>query len=554
MLNHYFLTGPIPVDQIHGSYDLRLVALSYLVATFASYLALDITSRIRDLNNTNLSINLWVIGGAFAMGAGIWSMHFIGMLAFSMPHMPVVYDSFYTALSMVVAIIASYFALSLLKKRSLLLSHILFGGIVLGFAIAAMHYTGMEAMKVNMTIQYLPSLFILSLIIATIASQAALWLALKSTEVVASIRFRLKCVSAFIMGTAICGMHYTGMAAAVFTNNNVTPMLLKGADLSPEIMSISIAGITIVILAIALFASTYKESLNQQLLLTARQAGKAEVATTVLHNVGNVLNSVNVSSSLISEKIAQSKLAALVNFSSLIHDNKDHLADFFKNDPRAAKIPEFIASLSEYWQAEREALLKETSALNKNIDHIKHIISTQQDFSRAIELVQLEEIEKIIEEALLIVGIEENPSLGIDIQRNYTTLKPVLVDKVKLLQILVNLFHNAKDSIIDSGHDKKRITIATNHSAHTFTIQISDTGVGIVAENLTRVFSYGYTTKRYGNGFGLHSSAISADEMGGSLIASSEGPEKGACFILQLPYERQHRILNLKSKKETTLA
>lgn len=217
MLEQFFQLGPIPANQLLGTYSVGLVILSYLVATFASYIALDITSRLRDVSITKSSMLMWLFGGAFAMGAGIWSMHFIGMLAFSIPNTPMSYALSWTALSMVVAILASGFALYLLKEQVIKVVTLVLGGIILGFAIASMHYLGMEGMRGHMNIHYLPSLFLLSIVIAILASEAAIYLALKSSQVVARMRVRLKVISAFIMGGAIVGMHYTGMAAAIFT-------------------------------------------------------------------------------------------------------------------------------------------------------------------------------------------------------------------------------------------------------------------------------------------------------------------------------------------------
>lgn len=535
MWDNFFQLHPLPVNQMLGTYDYRLVILSYLVATLASYIALDITGRLRDLSNTNLSTTLWLLGGAIAMGSGIWSMHFIGMLAFSIPSMTMVYNVNWTGISMVVAVAASGFALGILSIKKITNAHIVLGGIILGLAIASMHYTGMEAMKTDMDIHYLPFLFSLSIIIAIIASQVALWLALKSTVVVATLRFRLKFVSAFIMGAAICGMHYTGMSAAVFTHNLANHLPLDAAGLSPQMMSITIASVSFIILGVAFIASTYKESLNQQLLLTARQAGMAEVASTVLHNVGNILNSVNVSSGIIAEKIAQSKLSELSNLNALLFENQHNLAEFIKNDPRGSHLPKFIHSLSEYWVKEKEALTHESALLSKNVEHIRNIIATQQDFSRTVTLVQLESIDKILEEALLISAIED-PNNKISLSREYATLKPVLLDKVKFLQILVNLLQNAKEALNESHNPKKALKILSSHDNHEFIIQVSDNGNGILPQNLTRIFAYGFTTKAKGHGFGLHSSAISASEMGGSLAARSEGVGKGSVFILKLPY------------------
>jgi NO-binding membrane sensor protein with MHYT domain/two-component sensor histidine kinase len=536
MLGDFFQLGALPANHMEGWYDIRLVILSYIVATFASYIALDITGRLRDISNTQLSISLWLGGGALAMGAGIWSMHFIGMLAFKMD-MPMYYDVYWTALSMVVAIAASGFALFILKSRSISFINIVFGGVILGFAIAAMHYTGMAAMQINMTIHYLPGLFLLSIIIAILASEAALWLAIKSTEVIPKMRFRLKFISAFIMGAAICGMHYTGMAAAIFTPK-MDMTTLDAATLNPEYMAIIIAAVTFVILGVAFVVSTYKESINQQLLLNARQAGMAEVAASVLHNVGNVLNSVNVSSNLIAEKINQSKLSGLVDLKKLVNENKNDFKKFMQEDPRAAHIPEFLNNLSDYWESEKTSISGELTMLTKNVNHIRNIIATQQDLSRVSDFEQVVSISNVIEESILISGVDHE-KYHITLERKFDHLKPVLVDKVKLLQILVNLIQNAKDSLAESENRSKTLTLSITANQHHFHIKVADNGSGIPSENLTKIFGYGFTTKKSGHGFGLHTSAISASEMGGSLNVTSAGKGKGATFVLQLPYKYQ---------------
>lgn len=531
MLENFFQLGPIPADQMTGTYNIGLVILSYVVATFASYIALDITGRLRDVSNTQMSITLWLCGGALAMGAGIWSMHFIGMLAFSM-NMPMIYSPSWTALSMLVAVAASAFALIILKAKKIRLFRTILGGIVLGFAIAAMHYTGMHAMTTNMNIHYLPGLFALSILIAIVASEAAIYLALKSTQVLPSVRFRLKFVSAFIMGAAICGMHYTGMAAAVFTHKTHADVLAQG--LNPELLSISIAAVTIVILSIAFVISTYKESLNQQLLITAKQAGMAEVAASVLHNVGNVLNSINVSSTLVAEKVKNSKLSSLIELKKLLAKHNNNVNDLINNDPNGQHLSKLLTDLAEYWENEQILLTNETQTLIKNVDHVKSIIASQQDLSRIGEFQQMVLIENIMDEAILITGIE-NSKQGIQVIKNFNKLKPVMIDKVKLLQILVNLIQNAKDAVTGSSNANKKITFKIKSNASHFIIEIEDNGIGIAKENLTRIFAYGFTTKEHGHGFGLHTCAVSAKEMGGSLQVTSAGLNKGATFILELP-------------------
>lgn len=534
MLENFFQLGPVPKSHMVGFYNINLIILSYLVATFASYIALDMTARIRDVNNSKLGAIGWLLGGSVAMGAGIWSMHFIGMLAFTMPGMSISYDFFWTGLSMIVAILASGFAFLLLKPLEIRVTRLILGGIILGLSIASMHYLGMEAMQINVNIHYIFSTFMYSILIAIIASEAALYLALKSNQVIASMRTRLKVFSAFIMGTAICGMHYTGMAAAVFTpipNSAKTISLLN-----PEILSISIAGVTFIILGIAFFASSFREAENRRLLANARQAGMAEVAASVLHNVGNVLNSINISSTIILEKISSSKISELNSLYKLIKETDD-LSTILKNNKTKNELLEFIKLLFEECDDEKQILQNETKRLVQNIDHIKDIIAIQQNLSKISQIKEIISIPNTLDEALFITGIETN-NPEIKIIKEYSQLDPVLIDKVKLLQILVNLLSNAKDALIESSQQKKQIILKICKKMNEkFIIAISDNGIGILLSNTTRIFSYGFTTKKHGHGFGLHSSALAAKEIGGLIKVTSEGLNQGATFILELPYK-----------------
>lgn len=536
MLHTFFQIGPIPTNAEYGSYDWGLVLLSYLVATSASYIALDMAGRLRDENNTRLSTLCWLFGGAFAMGAGIWSMHFIGMLAFKMA-MPMSYNAFWTIISMIVAIVASLIALSLLMGRNIQKAQLMIGGLFLGIAIAAMHYTGMYGMTDTMIIHYLPGMFAFSILIAIVAAEAALWLAIKSNQGTLKVKIRLKIISALVMGAAICGMHYAGMAAAIFLPKPGA-MSMMTATLPPNILSISIAGVTFLILGIAFALSTYKEIANQQSITTARLAGMAEVSSNVLHSVGNVLNSLNVSVNTLGEKIGNSKLSEINKLSELIQQHKDNLTQFFKEDARAGKIPDYLQALSEYWKNERTGLLSEIQLLLNYIQHIKDIISTQQSLKNFTMLEQIVEIPATIEEAIMITGISLI-SCPIEIKKEIKFVKAVILDKVKLLQILVNLIQNAKDALIASPNKEKILTIRSYATdKNTITFKITDNGIGINAANLSRIFTHGFSTKESGHGYGLHSCAILAKQMSGVLNCESPGEGLGATFTLVLPYKR----------------
>lgn len=260
-MSSWFQLTPIPANAIHGYYNLWLVTLSYVIAVLASYVALDIVGRLRAESN-NKAKTYWLVGGAFTMGAGIWSMHFIGMLAFIMP-MPMGYKWSWTFASLVVAMLASALALFILRNKEYSNSHLIIGGILIGFGIATMHYMGMQGMTGYINIHYLPGLFTLSIIIAIGAAEAALWLALHSNQGSSKRQFYLKIISALIMGVAICGMHYMGMAAAVFTPNSLAPMHPDQTSIPPEYLAIFIAGITGLIISLALTVSIYyKQMVN----------------------------------------------------------------------------------------------------------------------------------------------------------------------------------------------------------------------------------------------------------------------------------------------------
>ncbi|MFD0739283.1 EAL domain-containing protein [Lysobacter koreensis] len=200
---------------MNGTYDPWLLALSFAVAMLASYVALDLVVRIRAAAPGNAPRRLWQVGGAFAMGIGIWSMHFIGMLALQMP-MPMAYDPVLTLLSLGVAILASGYALHIATGTVLGTPRLVGAGLVMGLGIAAMHYIGMAAMQVHPAIRYDPVLLSLSILIAIAAAMAALWIAFRLRADTRSSAYSRKAASAAVMAVAICGMHYTGMAAAEF--------------------------------------------------------------------------------------------------------------------------------------------------------------------------------------------------------------------------------------------------------------------------------------------------------------------------------------------------
>ena len=238
-----------------GTYDPYLVALSISVACLASYTALDLGGRIR--GSRRWAQLAWLATAATAMGGGIWSMHFIGMLAFVMP-MPVSYDLGQTLLSLVVAIGVTGFGFFMIGTRQVTELEFALSGIFMGIGIVSMHYTGMAAMRMPADIRYDPILVALSVLIAIVASIVALWLAFRTT-----ISWQ-RLLSAVVMGFAIAGMHYTGMAAATFIADPGMDGAHGKPALEPTDLALSIATITFVILLLALVASAFDRKLVQR--------------------------------------------------------------------------------------------------------------------------------------------------------------------------------------------------------------------------------------------------------------------------------------------------
>jgi two-component system, sensor histidine kinase and response regulator len=255
MLESFFLYGNVPLNAEKGVYLLPLVILSYVIASFASYTALSLAQQLVGTTNF-LQKRLLHWGGAFAMGLGIWSMHFVGMLSYKM-HMVIEYNPTLTILSMLIAIIVAYCALGVIARSKLVLWQLLLGAILLGLGICGMHYTGMAAMKMDADLRYIPSIFVLSIAIAIIASGIALWMAFTLARHSSPNHYFFQIVAASVMGAGICGMHYTGMHAAVFIPHADCRM---NPNQNFDMLALSVAGVTSVILGLALAAGIYRKA------------------------------------------------------------------------------------------------------------------------------------------------------------------------------------------------------------------------------------------------------------------------------------------------------
>lgn len=273
---------------------------------------------------------------------------------------------------------------------------------------------------------------------------------------------------------------------------------------------------------------------HQDMLEVSRQAGMAEIAVNVLHNVGNVLNSVVVSASVMTEKVRTSNAHNLTRVADLLHQHQSDLATFFTHDPKGAKLPGYVSALAERMSQEQTQMLQELTHLRENIDHIAGIVAMQQNFAKAYGLREFLSLPEVLETALQL-DLTAFKRHGIKIHREYEALPPVEVEKHKLLQILVNLLQNAKNALVEGGRADLQLKLRVQLVENRARILVSDNGMGIASENLTRIFAHGFTTRKDGHGFGLHSSVIAAREMQGSLTAHSDGLGQGATFVLDLP-------------------
>ncbi|MDO8696427.1 MAG: ATP-binding protein [Pseudomonas sp.] len=273
---------------------------------------------------------------------------------------------------------------------------------------------------------------------------------------------------------------------------------------------------------------------HQQLVATARQAGMAEIATNVLHNVGNVLNSVNVSAELVSRKVRATKAQGLAKAVQLINQHAADLGDFISRDEKGKLLPGYLNQLVEALADEQRSIVEELGQLTNSVDHIKDIVATQQSYAGVSSLVEPLQITDVLEEALR-MHIGALTREQVTVVKEYGEVPVLLLDKHKVLLILINLISNAKHAMAHLVDRAREMTLSVDIGENNLRIRVKDEGEGIAPENLTRMFTHGFTTRQDGHGFGLHSCVLAAMEMQGTLVAHSDGPGKGAIFTLEIP-------------------
>lgn len=276
------------------------------------------------------------------------------------------------------------------------------------------------------------------------------------------------------------------------------------------------------------------EATHKDLVDASRKAGMADVATGVLHNVGNVLNSVNVAAEVLAEGLRNSRIEGVARLATLLAEHNGDLPAFFAT-PKGAQVPGYVAQLSEHLATERTRYLAEIAELRKFIDHIKDIVSMQQSFASAPGLIEPNDPVALVEDSLRLNALALARH-EIRIIRDFAPTPRVLADRTRVLQILVNLVRNAKHALDEGAPAEKRLTLRIEPgTSGRVKISVNDNGIGIAPENVDRIFAHGFTTRKKGHGFGLHSSANAAGELEGSLTVRSDGLGHGATFILELP-------------------
>ena len=288
-------------------------------------------------------------------------------------------------------------------------------------------------------------------------------------------------------------------------------------------------------------ADERERNLQQQLRDASRQAGMAEIATNVLHNVGNVLNSVNISASVVTDRVKKPRSSALGKVAALLQQHEGGLAAFVSTDERAKHLPAYLAQLAEHLTLDQEVTLQELESLRKNIDHIKEIVTMQQSYSKLVGVPERLAVKNLVDDALR-MNCGSFSRHGVTLKCEFEEVPEIVVEKHKVLQILVNLLRNAKHACDTSNKTDKQVVMRVSNQAGGVQIKVTDNGVGILPEHMTRIFTHGFTTKKEGHGFGLHSGALAARDLGGALRVDSAGPGRGATFTLDLPLKSPETV------------
>jgi len=499
-----------------GHYEPTLVAVSILVAVYASYTALSLAERVR--HSHGRATWWWMGGGAFAMGSGIWAMHFIGMQAFRLPF-PVGYDVGITFISWLLPVLASALALSQISRTTPRPTHFALSAVLMGIGINAMHYTGMAAMRMRPGIEYDPLLFGLSVLIAIGASAGALWLAFH-------LRHRMRhaglaqLAAAVVMGGAIVGMHYTGMEAAHFLPGSIC--LEADVGISQDLLAGMVTVTALLLLTIATLVAIYDSRLeDRSRILAASLATSAERQTLYLHEQKARLEAERLSDmkdeflSTLSHEL-RTPLNAMLGWAQLLMDGgKD------------------------------EKMLKRgLQTIERNARAQSQLIEDMLDMSRLIAGKIRIEVDRTWPSDFIAAAVETVRPValakGVRLEMLIEShAGPLAADAGRLQQVMTNLLSNAIKFTPGGG----AVRVSSKRVGDTIVIEVSDTGIGIAPDFLPHVFDRfrqadASSTRRHGGlGLGLSIAQQLVELQGGQLSASSAGEGEGASFTLTMPLQ-----------------
>lgn len=295
-----------------------------------------------------------------------------------------------------------------------------------------------------------------------------------------------------------------------------------------------------------------KETLSSELQKSAFQAGRVQAANGVLHNVRNVLNSVNLSAYMIHKQVNSGSTDLLCRLADILAENKQDLASFFEQDPRGKQFPLVLNEIAKDMQRKREVQLDEIDSLMDNLAHVRDIVSSQQNSARPVAIAHQVDASELFEQALRI-NESSTVELGIRILRKFDEVSTVCIPKNQVLQILVNLVRNAQQAVETREKHDRLIGLSIWKEENMLKFEVVDNGVGISQTNLEKMFQHGFTTKKDGHGFGLHASAKTAEEFGGLLAVHSDGEGQGATFTLSVPLNHKYQARAMISEREGML-
>ncbi|MGU7811763.1 histidine kinase [Burkholderia sp. AW49-1] len=575
---------------MHGTYNLLLVLLSLVIATLASYTALDLAAFISLLDNPTLK-RAWLAGGAAAMGTGIWSMHFVGMLALSLP-IPLGYALPDTGASLAIAVLVSYFALNVVTRARLSRRRLLAGGMLMGGGIVGMHYTGMAAMRMAPGIRYDPALFAASIGVAVIASTVALWMAQALRAQQARHATAQRIGAALIMGIAITGMHYTAMAAAHFAPD-ARCGAANGIDapwLATTIALFTMAALIVTLLVCRFDARTtflrgMTDTLERLVRLRTAELETAlrryEQTTAMLQrtreNMATEIDERRAAQSRLEQEkdeqrrllraleethvqlLQSEKLASIGQLAAGVAHEINNPIGFISANLNTLRtwvqslldvVAAHDAALTQLEPATRDALTAMRGAadldyvrdeivtlIDESIDgavRVRGIVQDLRDFSRpGSGEWSVVDIHAGLESTLNVVHNELKYKA--DIVREYGDVPQVECLPSQLNQVFMNLLVNAAHAIPTRGV----ITIRTSSDGEQVSIAISDTGTGMTPDVVRRIFDPFFTTKPVGQGTGLGLSVSHGivERHRGTIDVTSE-PGRGTTFCVRLPIRR----------------